>query len=76
MLGQGKASVSASSATSNVRAFYFVLLLIRRNCMPRLEGPPSNTARNVLILLILLTIILVVLEFTGIINLIPGFGSS
>jgi len=44
--------------------------------MPRLEGPPSNTARNVLILLILLIIILVVLEFTGIINLIPGFGSS
>jgi hypothetical protein len=43
--------------------------------MPRLEGPPSNTGRNVLILLIVLIIILVLLELTGIINLSPGFGS-
>jgi hypothetical protein len=43
--------------------------------MPRLEGPPSHTGRNVLIALILLIIILVLLELTGIINLSPGFGS-
>jgi hypothetical protein len=43
--------------------------------MPRLEGQPSNTGRNVLILLILLVIILILLEFTDVVNLIPGFGS-
>ena len=42
--------------------------------MPRLEGRRSNSGLYIILLIVLLLAILLVLEFTGTIDLIPGFG--
>lgn len=44
--------------------------------MPRLEGERSNSALYLLLGLIVLIVALVVLEFTGVINLIADFGAA
>jgi hypothetical protein len=44
--------------------------------MPRLEGERSNSALYLLLGLIVLIVSLVVLEFTGVINLIADFGAA
>jgi len=43
--------------------------------MPRLEGRRSNSGLYIVLMIVLLLAILLVLEFTGVINLIPNFGS-
>ncbi len=42
--------------------------------MPRLVGKQSHTGENVAALLILAAIVGVVLEYVGVINVVPGFG--
>ena len=42
--------------------------------MPRLEGRRSNSGLYIVLMIVLLLAILLVLEFTGVINLIPTFG--
>ncbi len=42
--------------------------------MPRLEGRRSNSGLYIVLMIVLLLAILLVLEFTGVINLIPNFG--
>ena len=44
--------------------------------MPRLEGERSNTGLYVVFLVILLLAALVLLEYTGLINLIANFGAA
>jgi hypothetical protein len=48
----------------------------RGGAMPRLEGERSNTALYILLVLVLLIAALVVLEVTGITNLIQNFGAA
>ncbi len=43
--------------------------------MPRLEGRRSNSGLYIVLMIVLLLAILLVLEFTGVIDLIPNFGS-
>jgi hypothetical protein len=42
--------------------------------MPRLEGERSNAGAWIVMLILLLVIAFVLLEFFGVINLIPNFG--
>ncbi len=42
--------------------------------MPRLEGKRSNAALYIVLLIILVVVALALLEYSGTINLIPGFG--
>lgn len=44
--------------------------------MPRLEGERSNTGLYVLLVLVLLIVALVLLEVTGVTNLIANFGAA
>ena len=44
--------------------------------MPRLEGKRSNTGLYLIGLIVLLVVLILVLEFTGVVDLIPGFGSA
>ncbi len=43
--------------------------------MPRLEGERSNTGLYIVLLLVLLIVAFVLLEYAGMIDLIPNFGS-
>lgn len=43
--------------------------------MPRLEGQRSNTSLYVLLLIVLLLLAFLALEFFGIFDLIPNFGT-
>lgn len=42
--------------------------------MPRLIGKQSHTGENVAALIVLAAVVGVVLEYIGVINIIPGFG--
>ncbi|NEU82345.1 hypothetical protein [Nostoc sp. UIC 10630] len=42
--------------------------------MPRLVGQRSNTGANITILIILIAIFGVLLEYFGMIDIVPGFG--
>jgi hypothetical protein len=42
--------------------------------MPRLVGQQSNTGTNVLALIIFVSVISILLEYLGAIDIIPGFG--
>lgn len=42
--------------------------------MPRLVGKQSHTGENVAALIILAAVVGVVLEYIGVINVVPGFG--
>ncbi|HEX6290341.1 MAG TPA: hypothetical protein VFZ66_14200 [Herpetosiphonaceae bacterium] len=44
--------------------------------MPRLEGQRSNTGLYVVLLLVLLLVVFVLIEYAGLINLIPNFGAA
>jgi hypothetical protein len=44
--------------------------------MPRLEGTQTNPAIYVIVLVVLAVIAVLVLEFAGVINLIPSFGAA
>lgn len=44
--------------------------------MPRLEGERSNAGLWVVLLLVALVIAFVLLEYVGIINLVPNFGAA
>jgi hypothetical protein len=44
--------------------------------MPRLEGERSNAGLYIGLLLVLLLVVLVLLEYAGVINLITGFGGT
>jgi hypothetical protein len=44
--------------------------------MPRLEGERSNAGVWVVLLLVVLVIAFVLLEYLGMINLIPNFGAA
>ncbi len=44
--------------------------------MPRLEGKRSNIGLYIGLLIIVLLLALLALEFTGVLNLIPNFGSA
>jgi hypothetical protein len=43
--------------------------------MPRLEGERSNTGLYIVLLLVLLIVAFVLLEYAGVVDLIPNFGS-
>ena len=42
--------------------------------MPRLEGRRSNSCVYIVLMIVLLLATLLLVEFTGVINLIPNFG--
>lgn len=42
--------------------------------MPRLEGKRSHAGTYVILLIILALVVLVLLEYSGTVDLIPGFG--
>ncbi len=44
--------------------------------MPRLEGRRSNSGLYIILLIVALLVILLVLEFTGTVDLIPNFGPA
>ena len=44
--------------------------------MPRLEGKRSNTGVYIVLLIVVLLVVLVALEYGGIMDLIPNFGSA
>ncbi len=43
--------------------------------MPRLQGKRSSAGTYIVVLIVLAMVVFVLLEYVGIINLIPGFGS-
>ena len=44
--------------------------------MPRLEGKRSNTGLYIGLLIVVLLLAVLALELTGVLNLIPNFGSA
>jgi hypothetical protein len=44
--------------------------------MPRLEGRRSNTGWYIMLVVMVLVLLLVLLDYTGVLNLIPNFGPS
>lgn len=42
--------------------------------MPRLVGKRSNNKANIIVLIMLVAIVGVMLEYLGVINIVPGFG--
>ncbi|WP_276522246.1 hypothetical protein [Kallotenue papyrolyticum] len=44
--------------------------------MPRLEGERSNTGRRLILLFIVMIVVLAVLEYTGVLNLLPNVGAA
>ncbi len=44
--------------------------------MPRLEGKRSNTGLYLVLLAVVLLVIVLVLEYIGALDLIPGFGTA
>jgi hypothetical protein len=46
-----------------------------RNTMPRLEGEHSSPALYIVLLIVLAIVAVLVLEYVGVINMIPNFGA-